>query len=396
MSYEDFDPIEAAKKYGGEIEEKYQTTTKDGKIVPVKNPPQIATLSSVADQEVKYIWEPYIPSKAITLLRAEAGAGKTYTGCAIGAAITQEFQPEGMPGIVHSTGNVLYFGAEDEAFIFKKRAVNCGANLDKFYICENHVSFDDMETIARLTKEAQAKLVIFDPMQAFIGAGVDLHRSNETRPVMDVVREFARDADCGVLILEHFSKDVKVKAFNRGLGSADITAAARSVISLFPHKDKQGHRVIFQVKSNMRWGAPVEVEIDDQGRFLWHGVCDDMTLEDADKNNGKSFTGNSMTAETHPAVFYAKAIVKAHPEGWRGTAGEFFQEGNRLTKRALSEPRALGMALSNDTKVLNEFNFLGICCHKDARKRYELYVEDDSFLTAIGSSKMAQDGTGSK
>ena len=35
MSYEDFDPIEAAKKYGGEIEEKYQTTTKDGKVVPL-------------------------------------------------------------------------------------------------------------------------------------------------------------------------------------------------------------------------------------------------------------------------------------------------------------------------------------------------------------------------
>lgn len=37
MNYDNFDPIEAAKKYGGEIEEKCQTTTKDGKIVPVSS-----------------------------------------------------------------------------------------------------------------------------------------------------------------------------------------------------------------------------------------------------------------------------------------------------------------------------------------------------------------------
>ena len=41
--------------------------------------------------------------------------------------------------------------------------------------------------------ETNAKLVVLDPIQGFLGADVDMHRANEIRPIMKHMSELAEN-----------------------------------------------------------------------------------------------------------------------------------------------------------------------------------------------------------
>ena len=45
--------------------------------------------------------------------------------------------------------------------------------------------------IEEAIKQTGAKLVILDPIQAYLGSGVDMHRANEIRPVMKHLGDIA-------------------------------------------------------------------------------------------------------------------------------------------------------------------------------------------------------------
>ena len=57
---------------------------------------------------------------------------------------------------------------------------------------------------------------------------VDAHRANETRPILDGIGKLAEKTGCAILITRHLSKGIGGNALHRGLGSIDITGAARS------------------------------------------------------------------------------------------------------------------------------------------------------------------------
>ena len=77
-------------------------------------------------------------------------------------------------------------------------------------------------------KETGARLVIVDPIQSYLGATDRLHRSNETRPVLDGLAKLAEKRGCAILLLRHLSKQNGGKAIFRGIGSIDLSGAVRS------------------------------------------------------------------------------------------------------------------------------------------------------------------------
>ena len=48
------------------------------------------------------------------------------------------------------------------------------------------------ERIARAIRENSARLVIIDPVQAFLGADVDMNRANEVRPIFRSLGDIAQ------------------------------------------------------------------------------------------------------------------------------------------------------------------------------------------------------------
>ena len=74
------------------------------------------------------------------------------------------------------------------------------------------------------------RLVIIDPVQAFIGADVDMNRTNEVRPVFRKLGMIAEKTGCAIVLIGHLNKSSGTQSTYRGLGSIDIMAAVRSLI----------------------------------------------------------------------------------------------------------------------------------------------------------------------
>ena len=121
-------------------------------------------------------------------------------------------------------------------------------------------------------RKTRAKLVIVDPIQSYLGPAVDLHRSNETRPVMDGLVRLAEEHDCAILLLRHLSKQNGGKAIHRGLGSIDLTGAVRSEMLAGSSPDNPSARALCHIKTNLSENGPtLGYAIDGEGCFAWTG-----------------------------------------------------------------------------------------------------------------------------
>lgn len=310
--------------------------------------PKLKNLLSVEDADIEWLWEPYIQANNLTVFRGDGGVGKTYFICALMSALSNEKAPVMMPGLLHRQGSSIYFGTEDDATTIKRRVKACGGNMERINICDDIITMQDTEAIKALIKEVDAKLVIFDPLQAYIGSRLDMNKSNEVRPVLEGIRTIAREMDCAVVIIEHQNKMTTQSTLYRGVGSIDIVASARSVLTAFFHPSNENERVTFQIKTNARKGRPISWIIEEDGAFSWNGVSI-TTLEEVEKNTRQAV--GTAKQETAPAVLYARAIIKEYPDGWTGRAAKVFEEGSRLTGISLSTPKAIGKQLNDENVV---------------------------------------------
>ena len=121
-------------------------------------------------------------------------------------------------------------------------------------------------------KETGARLIIVDPVQSYLGATVDLHRCNETRPILDGLARLAEQYRCAIVLLRHLTKAEGGKAIHRGLGSIDLSAAARSELLVGSLPDAPETRALVHIKSNIGpLGTSLGFAIERDGHFKWTG-----------------------------------------------------------------------------------------------------------------------------
>ncbi len=82
--------------------------------------------------------------------------------------------------------NIIYQTAQDRlGDTVKPRLMEADADLERVLVIDDRdtpLTLAD-ERIARAIRENNARLVIIDPVQAFLGADVDMNRANEVRPI---------------------------------------------------------------------------------------------------------------------------------------------------------------------------------------------------------------------
>ena len=93
--------------------------------------------------------------------------------------------------------------------------------------------------------------VIIDPVQAFIGADVDMNRANEVRPVFRKLGMIAEKTGCAIVLNGHLNKSSGTQSTYRGLGSIDIMAAVRSLIFIGKVRKDPTTRVLIHEKSSL-------------------------------------------------------------------------------------------------------------------------------------------------
>ena len=128
---------------------------------------------------------------------------------------------------------------------------------------------------ARAIRENNAKLVIIDPVQAFLGADVDMNRANEVRPIFRSLGDIAQATGCAIVLIGHLNKAVGTQSTYRGLGSIDITAAVRSLLFIGKLKDNPTTRVLIHEKSSLAPpGQSLAFSLGDEKGFEWIGAYD--------------------------------------------------------------------------------------------------------------------------
>lgn len=205
------------------------------------------------------------------------------------AACTNRVQLPGME--VLEPFNVIYQTAEDGlGDTVKPRLIEAGAALDRVLVIvedqANPLTLAD-DRIERAIRQNQAKLLIIDPIQAFIGAKVDMNRANEVRPIFRKLGDIAQRIGCAILLIGHLNKAVGVQSTYLGLGSIDFTASVRSLLFICKGKDDPNLRVLTHEKSSLAPpGASLAFILGDDEGFRWLGEYDmsaDEMLTGAEK-----------------------------------------------------------------------------------------------------------------
>ncbi|GFI60892.1 DNA repair protein RadA [Clostridiales bacterium] len=242
-----------------------------------KNKGRPVCLEGLGIEKVNWLWWPYIPKGKLTIVQGDPGGGKTYSMLKVVAELSRGGK---LPGDIEKREpiRILYQTAEDGyKDTINYRLQQMGADLSNIYMLDESempLSFTD-ERIKNFLKEYKPGLMVFDPIQAYLGAGIDMHRANEVRPVMSHAINLAEAYKCALAVITHMSKMTQAAALYRNLGSIDITAAARSVLVVGKDPEDPERKIIAQVKSSTaKHGTSIAFRINGTTGVEWDGYSD--------------------------------------------------------------------------------------------------------------------------
>ena len=227
--------------------------------------------SAFAPEEAEYLVDPYLPRGMLSILGGVSGAGKTSlaldisarVSCGSGSALAS---PSGR-GVCAADGegepaNVIYLTAEnDPNKVLRPRVERLGADLDHIYF-QNGANFSMQDAeLEELCKELHPALLVFDPIQSYLGHGVQMNRAEQVRPILDRLGALAKQLDMAVLLISHMSKPGPgvSSALDRLLGSSDFRNAARSILIVGRDPENPERRVFAHAKNSLGEAGPSQL-----------------------------------------------------------------------------------------------------------------------------------------
>lgn len=242
----------------------------------------VMKMSDIEEKVVQWLWYSFIPFGKVTLIQGNPGKGKTWLAMALAAYCTNRKElPNALP---IEPFNVFYQTAEDGVGdTIKPRLAKCGADMTRVRFIneeEKQLSMTD-ERIEKAIRQNHVRLMIMDPIQAYLGANVDMNRANEIRPLFRNLSNIAERTGCAIVLIGHLNKASGSQSDYRTLGSVDIAAAVRSILFVEKvEKEKnQDIRVVYQQKDSLaKKENPVAFSLSEEG-LTWLGEYD-ISIED--------------------------------------------------------------------------------------------------------------------
>lgn len=230
-------------------------------------------MSDIEAQEIEWLWYPYIAYGKLAIVQGDPGDGKTTLILNLAAKLTKgEGLDENMK--VMESMNVIYQTAEDGlADTVKPRLLQAGADCEKVLVIdesEKSLSMLD-ERIEEALIKTGARVLILDPIQAYLGSGTDMNRANEVRNMTKRLAALAEKYKCAIILIGHMNKAAGNKAAYRGMGSIDFYAVARSVLLVGRVEGEPNIRAMVQIKNNLaEFGHAKAFRLSEEG-FRWLG-----------------------------------------------------------------------------------------------------------------------------
>jgi putative DNA primase/helicase len=183
------------------------------------------------------------------------------------------------------------------------------------------MTLQDLALFEQLLEQHTPAMLCFDPMQSYLGPGVDMNQAGDTRPLLDAVAALCAAHGTTPLYVRHHGKTVRSKTIHSALGSIDITGHLRSVLTLFADPDEKQRRILAHTKKagvpapSMQvrlTGAEFDVETDDGTETIeecqidWDGLSD-LTSDDL---NARESVHGGDTDETNSALEAARDFLR--------------------------------------------------------------------------------------
>jgi hypothetical protein len=315
---------------GGDVDDLHRKVGRElGKVLeglPELQPPPPGgvgiLLADVQPEDVQWLWQGRIPLGKICLLDGDPGLGKSTVTLDLAARVSTGMEmPDRTPGVA---GGVVLLSAEDGlADTVRPRLLVHGADLTKILALQQVGAGDnqrlvalpeDLPSLREAIDRVGAKLVVIDPLMAFLGAKVNSHHDQDVRRALAAMAALAQDTGAATVIVRHLNKNAGGNPLYRGGGSIGIIGAARAGLLVARHPQIESQRVLALTKSNLaREAASLEFILDDIGgtpRVRWLG---DSELTAADLLAQDQSSGGGRGTRNEEKEFLAEMLADGEP-----------------------------------------------------------------------------------
>jgi hypothetical protein len=115
---------------------------------------------------------------------------------------------------------------------------------------------DDTVLLEQKITELGARLVVVDPLVAFLSGAVDAHRDHSVRRALAPLAALAERTGAAIVVVRHLPKTQKAEAVLAGGGSIGFIGLARSALIVDADPDDKSRRILAVVKNNVAAPAP--------------------------------------------------------------------------------------------------------------------------------------------
>ena len=217
------------------------TDAKQRKLALEGSAAQPGLLADVPMQSVAWLVPQLLPLGEVSLLGADGGTGKGIWQAQLIAYVTAGKTSGFFPLPPQQTGKVLLLAGEDDpGKVLKARLLAAGADMNRVLVLTADDYFGKTgqpltlkdQALADFAAKAGPLLLIVDPLQSFLPAGVEMASRNQMRSILLPLKAIAAAQQCAVLLVMHSNKKQGVSDRKRLADSSDIWDMARSVLMM--------------------------------------------------------------------------------------------------------------------------------------------------------------------
>jgi hypothetical protein len=224
--------------------------------------PVVVPIAEVVREPVTWCWLHRLPYGKVSIIEGDPGLGKSTLALDLAARLTTG---EPMPGttVEHEPAGVVILSAEDGlGDTIRPRLEAAGANLERVAALTGVLDGGDermplvpgdVAHVEQAVQDTRARLVILDPLMAYLAGEVNAHRDQDVRRALAPLASMAERTGAAVVVIRHLNKSAGASALYRGGGSIGITGAARAVVLVAPDPEdpEGGRRIVAMSKSNL-------------------------------------------------------------------------------------------------------------------------------------------------
>src|SRR5215217_1226037 len=177
-------------------------------------------LADVETKTVEWLWERRIPLGKITVLDGDPDNGKSVLTTDLAARVTTgRAMPYGFGKTFPQAGVVILSAEDGVADTIRPRFDAAGGDPSKVVILGNDDPFglpEDLPQLEWAIERVGAKLVIVDPIMAFLGENINSNSDKDVRSALKPLKQLAERTGVAVLIVRHLNKTPGGNVLYRG------------------------------------------------------------------------------------------------------------------------------------------------------------------------------------